>query len=112
MTTRSDLGTLANARLQREHRLRDPQEPSDAEIIPEITQGEVEEKDGAPTVEADRVDSKELKSEARGNGETSSAADDESRLPIWNLWTRRIFHVLRTYCKFVGPGFMISVVSI
>lgn len=35
-----------------------------------------------------------------------------SSLPAWRRAGRKIFHVLRTYCHFVGPGMMISVAYI
>lgn len=115
LTTRSDLGKLANARLQREHRLRDPQEPSDAEIIPEATVGEVEEKDIATSVEGEdgthRSEQVPGEPMTHDRGAIPLTADEEPKVPFWKRWTRNTFQVLKTYFKFVGPGFMISVVS-
>ena len=118
LTTRSDLGRVANARRQREHRLSDPQQTSDAEIIalPHLNNppddGDVKTGDGANDVADLR---KEWVKDGLGHERDvvggGSTARGGTRAPFWRRWPARVFHILRTYCKFVGPGFMISVVS-
>ena len=118
LTTRSDLGRVANARRQREHRLSDPQQPGDAEIIalphsndpPDNRHGKTG--DGANDAADLRQEHEKVglgsERDAVGGGSTARRGTGP---PIWRRWPARVFHILRTYCKFVGPGFMISVVS-
>lgn len=114
LTTRSDLGRLANARLQREHRLSDPGGVSETDIIaqppsPEV-HGEPEPVAGdSPNSEKEQEkDEPEPKDNVKIVAETSA----DSRRPVWQSWYLEAWRVLRTYVKFIGPGFMVAVVSL
>lgn len=114
LTTRSDFGNLANARRLSDHRLCDPHEPPDLELIlqpPLTSPGDLdtpESSDDAPSQgqqEKQRFDSSVILQD-------HAEANHESTGNIWRHCARNFWRVLRTYCKFVGPGFMISVAYI
>lgn len=111
LTTRSDLGRLANARLQREHRLSDPDGTSDTQIIPQPPAAEVHEKGELRT--GDGVDEKEqsnaVANEAISVGAGGDPGPKKSMLARGALKTGK---VMKTYTKFMGPGFMVAVVSL
>lgn len=111
LTTRSDLGRLANARLQREHRLSDPDGTSDTQIIPQPPSSDVHEKDA----EGDGCGAAEQKPSDEKHGEACRVAaegDPEPRRPIVAQWVLKIARVMKTYTKFMGPGFMVAVVRL
>ena len=117
LTTRNDLGKVANARLRREHRLSEIQEPLDEASIPPLPASESHEKPSLASndVANSRKDSKEEEKSGSKSLENISLDADATpapRLPIWRAWPSNMGRVLRTYCKFVGPGFMISVAYI
>ncbi|EME45004.1 hypothetical protein DOTSEDRAFT_70900 [Dothistroma septosporum NZE10] len=110
-TTRSDLGKVASARIQHDHKLKT--------------------KDG-PTVELLQLGGP---SDAEGMRRRKSSGDGASiaysgfgeqmlgqtlgtqgppnpRLPFWQSPFRRVGEVLWTFMKFIGPGFMIAVAYI
>ena len=114
LTTRSDLGKVANARLQREHRLSNSQQVSDAEIIPGPNTTKEAEKStpsSNPNSFSTEV-SEKVPSSSDQIVEMPSDQGKQRRDSLWRRCSRNVLKVLKTYCKFVGPGFMVSVVSI
>ncbi|KAK5723669.1 NRAMP-like transporter smf-3 [Elasticomyces elasticus] len=119
-TTRSDLSWIANARLQRDHRLRD-QDVAEVEMIALQQQTAEEGKGGCARSLGGKDDTDER---AHKSGEvmleqtmgtthcTSNDAPGLPRLPFWHRWAKECGHVLRKYVKFIGPGFLISVAYI
>ena len=111
LTTRSDLGKLANARLQRGHQLSDPDGTSDTQIIPQPPLDDVHEKDaersGGGGVENNR--SSEKHTEAC---QVAVEGDPESKRPVLARWVFKVARVMKTYTKFMGPGFMVAVVRL
>lgn len=114
LTTRSDLGNIANARLQREHRLSDSQQPIDESIIAEAPSIDGHEsrkpRGGDCTASQDDTKEKALKLDYTGNNDGRSNAGPHTA--FWRRWIQNVFRVLRTYVKFVGPGFMVAVAYI
>lgn len=112
LTTRSDLGKLANARLQREHRLSDPDETSDTQIIPQPPTDGVDERGISASSDGggdEKLGDVELK-----HAERFDVAEDDIPGPKTSIlarWTLQIGKVIKTYVKFMGPGFMVAVVS-
>lgn len=110
LTTRSDLGRVANARKQREHTLSDPAQTPDAERIAHTDTIEPHEK---TTDEPRGSDGANEKDPANASTATAShAADPSPRQPFYHRYAHHLFKILRTYAKFIGPGFMISVAYI
>ena len=112
LTTRSDLGRVANARLQREHRLSDPQEAVDAEIIAQPPSAVVHEKTRLETGGGAGSQNGRKKDESGmdENVQDNASIDPDPRSPAWKRLVFNALRVLRTYIKFVGPGFMVAVV--
>lgn len=114
LTTRSDLGRVANARIQREHRLGDHVTPNDVEIIPQQPVSDVDlengQLDGRDTVLA--PENKEKSELASTHNAEMTTSQGVTRQSIWQEWSGNTMRVARTYCKFIGPGFMVSVVCI
>ena len=114
LTTRNDLGKVANARLQREHRLDDPQGTIDTEIIAQAPSIEVDENgkteggDGARSEKEQEMD--EFKSEQ--NVHCNVGSNPEPQRPLWTRPLRKALKMLRTYTKFIGPGFLVAVAYI
>ena len=111
LTTRSDLGKLANARLQREHRLSDPDGASDEQIIPQPPSNDVHEKDA----ECNKVGGDEKKQSGEKHGEACQVAAEgapDPKRPIVVQWILKVARVMKTYAKFMGPGFMVAVVRL
>jgi metal iron transporter len=117
LTTNNDLGRIANARLQREHRLSDPPVSGNEEATPQPPS-----EDGyTPHRKAEMVGTvgSQEKSGVSGtekmesNMPVSSNAAPSRRMPgdYWRRPAAKMLKVLRTYSKFIGPGFMIAVVS-
>ncbi|KAK5706174.1 NRAMP-like transporter smf-3 [Elasticomyces elasticus] len=119
-TTRSDLSRIANARLQRDHRLRD-QDVAEVEMIALQQQTAEEGKGGCARSLGGKDDTDER---AHKSGEvmleqtmgtthsTSNDAPGLPKLPFWHRWANECGHILRKYVKFIGPGFLISVAYI
>lgn len=121
-TTQADLNYMANARLQRDHRI-DPVDPSWANVDPG-QEHIVEEENTAP------LDTGNVMSSAKGSERfvASTATVSASSSPrnggnngrkVLRDWgnslqgmARRIVEVLIKYGKFVGPGFMVAVAYI
>lgn len=112
-TTRSDLGKVASARVQHDHKLT----PKDGGIV-ELTEvggsrdhpalrrrSVLSEGDGACSI-------------AHGRGERmledtlGATSPSPTRLPSWQHPLDRIWKVIWKYIRFVGPGFMIAVAYI
>ena len=110
LTTRSDLGRMANARQHRTHKLSDPAESGDAEIITQMDAaqppdpGEISKADGAMSIRSTEKHTTNLS--------TSSPPPTEAPAPFYRSWRQNTIKVLRTYLKFIGPGFMVSVAYI
>ena len=112
LTTRSDLGRLANARLQREHRLSDPDGTSDTQIIPQPPATDVHEKDessGAGGAEEEKK-GKAGESKSASIYQFGSDEDPEPHKTVFARWSNKMLKIMKTYVKFMGPGFMVAVV--
>lgn len=126
-TTRSDLGRIASARLQRDHRLKTDEGP-DVEL--QALERPADGGRGGGGCRRRLADSGEgdgARGEETGGGMLQStlgtlhampggASDDDGPhngdLPIWRRSLRRTATVLKRYSKFIGPGFLISVAYI
>ncbi|KAK4893939.1 NRAMP-like transporter smf-3 [Elasticomyces elasticus] len=119
-TTRSDLSRMANARLQRDHRLRD-QDVAEVEMIA-LQQQTADEGKGGWAQSLGGKDDTDERAHKSGEvmleqtiGTTHSTSNDAPglpKLPFWHRWANECGHVLRKYVKFIGPGFLISVAYI
>ncbi|KAK5174213.1 NRAMP-like transporter smf-3 [Saxophila tyrrhenica] len=113
LTTRSDLGRIANARKQRDYRLSDPQLSSNAEIIPQPPVGQTDNElmDGGDggVVREEEHKKEEHNSEANGQGRDAGGRAPGSP---WKRLGSKTLGVLRKYLRFMGPGFMVSVAYI
>ncbi|KAK3117265.1 NRAMP-like transporter smf-3 [Teratosphaeriaceae sp. CCFEE 6253] len=116
-TTRSDLSRIANARLQRDHRLRD-QDDSEVELV--ALQPQPQEQGTKPQLRTSGVKGS---SDERAGGTRSAMLDGtmhvteapsshDSVLPFYARWPRKLTRILMKYTKFIGPGFLISVAYI
>ncbi|KAF1997406.1 natural resistance-associated macrophage protein [Amniculicola lignicola CBS 123094] len=117
-TTRADLDHMANARLQRDHRI-DPADASNSEVEPserQITEGEDStlklkalDGEGNVVVRNDKILSPSS-SPPQGPGGPSRA------LKSFRMTLRRFSdeatRVMLKYSKFIGPGFMVAVAYI
>ena len=114
LTTRSDLGRVANARLRRKHRLSDPEETLDAETIAPLASTEVREKAKPNTGDGAESQKEQANKDSKIEQNVQAMADinPSPQRPVWKGWLTNVFRVLRTYTKFIGPGFMVAVVSI
>ncbi|KAK4545960.1 hypothetical protein LTR36_002524 [Oleoguttula mirabilis] len=115
-TTRSDLGRIASARLQRGHRLKPDQEPHyelDALQQPPARAGSntrnLGGSDGAKAESGEDMLEETLGIQRTTEGDGNEA---DAHLPFWRRRLRRMATVLMRYSKFIGPGFMISVAYI
>lgn len=119
-TTRADLDHMANARLQRDHRI-DPADDATAEIEPR--QSRNDEGDGTSKLKAfggpgnipagsekRNVSVPGSLSGPVGGGGASGVATD-FRKSVGTL-VMNLSRVLRKYAKFIGPGFMVAVAYI
>ena len=113
LTTRSDLGRVANARFQREHRLSDPQEPVDPAIIAQPPLAEPHEKVKGRSGDCAESREEQEKNESRSENNVQRTVNQaqDPHTPVWRRWSLNVSRVLRTYTKFIGPGFMVAVVS-
>ncbi|KAK5144141.1 NRAMP-like transporter smf-3 [Rachicladosporium monterosium] len=122
-TTRSDLSRIANARLQRDHRLRH-QDVAEVELVA-MQQQTVEEGKGMhaglPGIE-DNDDERAhetggmMLEQTLGTTDTPSSGNPSRpgspKAPLWRRSLADCARVLLKYVKFIGPGFMISVAYI
>ena len=111
LTTRSDLGRIANARLRKStHQLTDPEVIN----LGAIPQPPLDGTDNSRRADDGRMGtSKEQKYETRA-AEAMGQLEVPSERPSKTSWRSpgtKTFRVLRKYSRFMGPGFMISVVS-
>ena len=109
LTTRSDLGRLANARLQRQHRLSEPDGANDTQIIPQPPASDVHEKSESKVAVGgeEKEQGDPFKSDGRP---VAPDGDPDPRKNVLGRWTYKIGRILKTYVKFMGPGFMVAVV--
>jgi len=124
ITTRSDFGQIANARLQRDHRVGVGGDATDTEAVAlqQLTKGP--DKNGTSVIaEAGegggdggglgRTGDGAMSSEHNNSGSTASPNSQSSRIPPpVKHFFHRLGSVFVKYGKFVGPGFMISVAYI
>lgn len=109
-TTRADSGHVANARTRRDHCIHpaDGNPAQDDQIEKETGKGE-----GIDVVEEEAGRGREKGSVSRegggsGNGVVGMPDRWEAAKGVW----MRAAKMLRTYAKFVGPGFMVAVAYI
>ncbi|KAK3054104.1 NRAMP-like transporter smf-3 [Extremus antarcticus] len=114
LTTRSDLGRIANARKQtgRDHRLSDPETSSDPAVIPQSPSNQPDN-----LSVADRAGVIAPQEQEKGGSKVAVSGQPERpsrRRPSswWKGAGTRTIAVLRKYVRFMGPGFMISVAYI
>ncbi|KAF2116364.1 natural resistance-associated macrophage protein-domain-containing protein [Lophiotrema nucula] len=117
-TTRADLDHMANARLQRDHRI----DSSDGAIT-EVPPSEQQATEGQDTIRAKALDSQGniIVSDGKLSGNittfTSGSGGNGGRAPNnWSTQLRALYlnatRVLRKYSTFIGPGFMVAVAYI
>ena len=120
LTTRSDLGGIANARRQRNHRLEDGESPK-VELVTLQQPAERDKKDsvlaavsrggeGGEGAGDRREDTGSQDGGPGASGATRPGKERKLRGP--GAVFRRTGAILRKYARFVGPGFMISVAYI
>lgn len=123
LTTRSDFGQIANARLHRDHRVGIGEgDATDADLLASQQHSKGPNKnvtatvaeagegggDGVPGSAGDGAVSP-LRS---SSGSTGLPTRQPPREPPFHRFFRRVKDILVKYAKFVGPGFMISVAYI
>jgi metal iron transporter len=121
ITTRSDFGQIANARLQRDHRV-GVGEATDIELVAPQQIATGPDKNGTFTIVEAGEGGGDGGHEKPGDGtrsperNTSSAptvsTHQSSCVPSVNYLFHRVKGILVKYGKFMGPGFMISVAYI
>ena len=124
ITTRSDFGQIANARLQRDHRVGVGGDATDAETVALQQLAKGPDKNGTSVFAAagegggdggglGRASDGAMSSERNNSGDSMASPNSQSSRspPIKHLF-HRARGVLVKYGKFVGPGFMISVAYI
>jgi metal iron transporter len=111
-TTRADLDHMANARLQRDHRI-DLADPASTEI--ETTKRPSVEGEGA-RVRLTAIKTKDGSLNREGGGGFSGPGAKSQRNQSWSSRLRALYEragkILLKYAKFVGPGFMVAVAYI
>jgi len=121
ITTRSDFGQIANARLQRDHRVGVGEGTDIEEVaLQQVTKGP--DKDGTSTIVEAGEGGGDGVQQMSGDGawsserNTSTAPTAPNRrsfcVPPVKHFFRRAKNILVKYGKFMGPGFMISVAYI
>ncbi|KAK3675871.1 NRAMP-like transporter smf-3 [Recurvomyces mirabilis] len=119
-TTRSDLSTIANARLQRDHRIRD-EDPPDIELVAprdDTREGgkhpTIAIKDGGHGGAGHTHDDMgtEMLPDTPQPDPSNSEPNDLTDLPWYSRQPRKLARILLRYTKFIGPGFLISVAYI
>lgn len=123
LTTRSDFGQIANARLQRDHRVGVGGEATEADMVASQQHPKTPDKTASATI----ADAGEgggdggqgragdgAESPERNNSDSQTLSDRQpSRVPpVINRSFHRVKSVLLKYARFVGPGFMVSVAYI
>lgn len=116
-TTRADMDHMANARLQRDHRI-DPANGPTSEIEPPNEQNTTEEEDKAIKLKA--LDEQGHVTVNKGKSPDSVAGTPSrgvaARAANWRTtgrgFSKKALAVLRRYAKFIGPGFMVAVAYI
>ncbi|KAK4553119.1 NRAMP-like transporter smf-3 [Recurvomyces mirabilis] len=120
-TTRSDLSRIANARMQRDHRIRD-EDPPDIELaahhnhtdgdgkLPAITTTDGGHGGAGHPHESD-IGTEMLQDTLRPDP-SNSEPNDLTHLPWYSRHPRKLARILLRYTKFIGPGFLISVAYI
>lgn len=121
LTTRSDLGEIANARRQRDHRLEDGESPK-VELVTLQQPAGRDKKDDVCTVvsrggEGGEGAGDEREDTVTWSGRPGSSSNVATRrrgynFPGFGAVFRRTGAILMKYARFVGPGFMISVAYI
>jgi len=121
-TTRADMNHVANARLQRDHRI-DPAN-SLADDVQEV-EHKAEQPVGAVALKAFDGRGSVAVGEGKANvsdvvsagvGGGSGGGSDSGQAATWTATGRRFIQralaILRKYAKFIGPGFMVAVAYI
>ncbi|KAJ4295278.1 NRAMP-like transporter smf-3 [Kalmusia sp. IMI 367209] len=118
-TTNSDMSHVANARLQRDHRIDPANGP--ATDMEQIEQHADENKGAARLKALDKSKGSIAVGEEKAHvsgaaSEVERGAGGRGQAPQWAATgrsvSRRTLGVLRKYAKFVGPGFMVAVAYI
>jgi metal iron transporter len=125
ITTRSDFGQIANARLQRDHRVGVGGDATDTETVALQQLAKGPDKNGTSVFAAagegggdggglGRASDGAMSSERNNSGDSMASPNScqPSRVPPIKHLFHRARGVLVKYGKFVGPGFMISVAYI
>lgn len=122
ITTRSDFGQIANARLQRDHRVGVGGDATDTETVAlqQLTKGPdkngtsvfAEAGEGGGDGGLGRANDGAMSSERNNSGSMEASNSTSSRVPPIKHFFRRARDAVVKYGKFVGPGFMISVAYI
>jgi metal iron transporter len=125
ITTRSDFGQIANARLQRDHRVGVGGDATDTETVALQQLAKGPDKNGTSVFAAagegggdggglGRAGDGAMSSERNNSGDSMASPNSSqpSRAPPIKHLFHRARGVLVKYGKFVGPGFMISVAYI
>jgi metal iron transporter len=125
ITTRSDFGQIANARLQRDHRVGVGGDATDTETVALQQLAKGPDKNGTSVFAAagegggdggglGRAGDGAMSSERNNSGDSKASPNSSqpSRVPPIKHLFHRARGVLVKYGKFVGPGFMISVAYI
>jgi hypothetical protein len=91
--------------------LSDPDGTSDEQIIPQPPSNDVHEK----YVESNGGGVEERKQSSEKYGEACQVAVEREpgpKKPVLVQWTLKVARVMKTYTKFMGPGFMVAVVRL
>lgn len=122
ITTRSDFGQIANARLQRDHRVGVGEATTDAEVVAAQQVAKGPDKNGTSVTVAagegggdggqGRAGDGAVSPERNNSGSSGLPDRPSSRVPPVKHFFHRAKEVLVKYGKFMGPGFMISVAYI
>lgn len=125
LTTRSDLGSISNARIRRGHRI-DPSDPSQEDLAdslqlanpPTQSRGVGAHSEGkTESIALEQRVSPSLIAPGEG-AEADAAGGGSAPAKAWSGTTlvedagRKCLRVLSKYAKFIGPGFMVSVAYI
>lgn len=89
----------------------DPDGTSDEQIIPQPPSNDVHEKDA----EINGGGAEERKQSSEKHGEACQVAaegEPEPKNPVLVKWILKVATVMKTYTKFMGPGFMVAVVRL
>jgi len=122
ITTRNDFGQIANARLQRDHRVGVGGHATDTETVAlqQLAKGPdkngtsvfAEAGEGGGDGGLGRAGDGAMSSERNNSGPTALPNTQSSCVPPIKHFFHRVGSVFVKYGKFVGPGFMISVAYI